>query len=63
MYFDNAWLMTFFYAFLLIEAYTDYHTMQLYLIFSVSAALIGYLYMIIFGHITLDICFDIIVFS
>ena len=62
MYFDDAWLMTFFYAFLLIEAYTDYHTMQLYLIFSVSAALIGYLYMIIFGHITLDICFDIIVF-
>lgn len=62
MYLDNAWLMTLFYAYLLIEAYTDYHTMQLYLIFSIGAALIGYLYMIIFRHITSDICFDIIVF-
>ena len=62
IYFNNAWLMTLFYAFLLIEAYTDYHTMQLYLIFSISTALIGYFYMIVFKHITLDICFNIIIF-
>ena len=61
MYFENAYLMVVFCAFIFIEAYTDYYTMQLYLIFSLIVSL-GYGYMILAGKISLDIFIEICIF-
>lgn len=62
--FNNSFLMMFFYSFLLIDAYTDYYVMQLYLIFSIMTLCVGYLYMFInsYSYITHDVIKDIFIF-
>lgn len=58
----KAWLMTVFLSFLIVEAYTDYHTMQLYLCFSIAVGVVGYVYLFISVPLYTGIIFNFIIF-